>query len=166
MITGNMLKVCAEQLCAIFSYLFNLSLEQQRVPKLWKESIIVPVPNKNSPKELNDLKPVALTSRVMKSFERLVKNELVSRVEGLLDPMQFAYRTSLGVEDATATLLNLILKHLEGINSHARLLFVDFSSAFNTVRLICYSASCCLCSVSMLTPLNGLWIAVMLTSES
>ncbi|KAF7654719.1 hypothetical protein LDENG_00065960 [Lucifuga dentata] len=70
----------------------------------------------------------------MKSFERLVKNELVSRVEGLLDPMQFAYRTGLGVEDANATLLNLILKHLEGINSHARLLFVDFSSAFNTIR--------------------------------
>ncbi len=50
--------------------------------------------------------------------------------------MQFAYRPHRGVEDATVTLLNLLAKHLEGNGSHARLLFVDFSSAlsFNTIQ--------------------------------
>ena len=43
-------------------------------------------------------------------------------------------RTPGEVEDATATLLNLILKHLEGSNTHAKILFVDFSSAFNTIQ--------------------------------
>jgi len=31
-------------------------------------------------------------------------------------------------------LLNLLTKHLEGKNTHARLLFIDFSSAFNTIQ--------------------------------
>lgn len=31
-------------------------------------------------------------------------------------------------------LLNLVFKHLEGSKTHARLLFVDFSSAFNTIQ--------------------------------
>lgn len=30
--------------------------------------------------------------------------------------------------------LNLVLKHSEGSKTHARLLFVDFSSAFNTIQ--------------------------------
>ncbi len=37
-------------------------------------------------------------------------------------------------EDATATLLNLIFKHLEGSKTHAGILFADFSSAFNTIQ--------------------------------
>ena len=52
----------------------------------------------------------------------------------MLDPLQFAYRAGRGVEDATLTLLNLIYKHIEGSKTHARVLFVDFSSAFNTIQ--------------------------------
>lgn len=106
-----------------------MSLYLQHVPKLWKQAIIIPVPKSNSPKVLNDLRPVALTSLVMKSFEKLVKMEIVRQTEQALDPMQFAYRAHRGVEDATITLL-----HLEGRKTHARLLFVDFSSAFNTIQ--------------------------------
>ncbi len=73
-------------------------------------------------------------SLVMKSFEKLIKRELTSRTNCLLDPLQFAYRLNRGVQDATVTVLNLILKHLEGNRNHARLLFVDFSSAFNTIQ--------------------------------
>ena len=75
-----------------------------------------------------------ITSLIMKQFEKLVKRELVAKTESLLDPLQFAYREGRGVQDATATLLNLVHKHLEGVKTHARLLFVDFSSAFNTIQ--------------------------------
>ena len=83
-----------------------------------------------TPKVLNDLRPVALTSLVMKSFERLVKRELITMLEEALDPMQFTYRAGMGVENASITLY----KHLEGPGTHARLLFMDFSSAFNTIQ--------------------------------
>ena len=77
MITGTFLKVCADQLCDIFTDLFNSSLTQHKVPKLWKESIIVPVAKNKFPKELNDLRPVALTSLVKKTFERLINQILI-----------------------------------------------------------------------------------------
>ncbi len=38
------------------------------------------------------------------------------------------------MQNATITPLNLIYKHIEGSKNHARLLFVDFSSAFNTIQ--------------------------------
>ncbi len=71
---------------------------------------------------------------VKKSFEKLVKEEIVMQTEQALDPLQFAYRAHRGVNDAIITLLNLLYKHLEGSNTHARLLFIDFSSAFNTIH--------------------------------
>ena len=45
-----------------------------------------------------------------------------------------AYKAKRGVSDATITLLNLLLEHLNVSKKHARLLFVDFSSAFNTIQ--------------------------------
>ena len=133
-IGGRLLKTCAEQLGPIFYTIFNLSLNQQCVPSLWKQSTVVPVAKVSKPKSLNDFRPVSLTSLVMKQFERLIKAELVCKTESLLDPYQFAYREGRGVQDATATLLNLVLKHLETNKRHARLLFIDFSSAFNTIQ--------------------------------
>ena len=38
------------------------------------------------------------------------------------------------MEDAVPTLLNGIYKHLETPASHVRILFADFSSAFNTIQ--------------------------------
>lgn len=51
---GRMLSSCAEQLGPIFSNIFNLSLSQQKVPNLWKQSIIVPAAKSKHPKSLND----------------------------------------------------------------------------------------------------------------
>lgn len=42
-ITGRLLKNCEEQLCEVFCYIFWMSLDQCRVPRLWKESIVVPI---------------------------------------------------------------------------------------------------------------------------
>ena len=133
-VSGRLLKSCAEQLCGIFRFIFQMSLNLQKVPRIWKEATIVPVAKNNTPKTLNDFRPVALTSVVMKSFERIVKCLILNQVHDKLDPLQFAYRAGRGVEDATLTLLSLIVKHLKGTKTHARVLYIDFSSAFNTLQ--------------------------------
>ncbi|KAK3532636.1 hypothetical protein QTP86_027367 [Hemibagrus guttatus] len=51
----------------------------------------------------------------------------------LLDPLQFAYRANRSVDDAVNMALHFILQHLDSPGSYARILFVDFSSAFNTI---------------------------------
>ncbi|XP_036072145.1 von Willebrand factor A domain-containing protein 5A [Oryzias melastigma] len=50
-----------------------------------------------------------------------------------LDSHQFAYRANRSTEDAITTTLLTALSHLEQSGSYARLLFVDLSSAFNTI---------------------------------
>ena len=50
-----------------------------------------------------------------------------------LDPNQFAYRKNTSTEDAIVIVLHTLLEHPEHRNTYGRLLFVDFSSAFNTI---------------------------------
>jgi hypothetical protein len=51
-----------------------------------------------------------------------------------MDQLQFAYRARRGVEDASVTLLDLITRHLDKAGTFTRVLFMDFSSAFNTLQ--------------------------------
>uniref|UniRef100_A0A3B3I122 Reverse transcriptase domain-containing protein n=1 Tax=Oryzias latipes TaxID=8090 RepID=A0A3B3I122_ORYLA len=127
------LKHCAGELAAVFTDIFNTSLESCHVPACFKRSTIVPVPKKPRITGLNDYRPVALTSVVMKSFERLVLPHLKSFTSPLLDPLQFAYRANRSVDDAINLALHFILQHLDSPGTYARILFVDFSSAFNTI---------------------------------
>ncbi|TWW54745.1 hypothetical protein D4764_0240700 [Takifugu flavidus] len=133
-ISSRLLKSCADQLCGIFCHTFNLSLRLGRVPQLWKTSCIVPVPKTPHPKELNSYRPVALTSHLMKTLERLILDHLRPLVSSFMDPLQFAYQPSIGVDDAVIYLLHTSLTHLEKAGSTVRIMFFDFSSAFNTIQ--------------------------------
>ena len=70
----------------------------------------------------------------MKCFERIVKKYILPRINHLLDPLQFAYQSSRGVDDAILTLLHLVYTHLEAPKTHIKIIFLDFSSAFNTTH--------------------------------
>ena len=83
---------------------------------------------------MNDLRPVALTPVIFKCFEKLVLRSLLNEVGDSLDPFQFAYKAKRNVEDAVLCFCNTLLKHLDKQRTYARVLFIDFSSAFNTMQ--------------------------------
>ena len=121
------------QLTEVLTDIFNLSLAQAAVPTCFKTTSIVPVPKHSKAASLNDFRPVALTPTIMKCFERLVLAHLKSCLPPTLDPLQFAYRQNRSTEDAISTALHSALSHLDNSNTYVRLLFIDFSSAFNTI---------------------------------
>ena len=51
-----------------------------------------------------------------------------------LDPPQFAYQTSIGVDTTAIFLLDRSLSHLKKPGSTVRIMSFDFSSAFNTIQ--------------------------------
>ncbi len=52
-----------------------------------------------------------------------------------LDPLQFAYKANRSVNNAVNMGLHCVLQHLDRSRAYARILFVDFSLAFNTIIL-------------------------------
>ena len=110
------------------SEIFNQSIALCKVPACFKSSTIIPVPKKNSAVGLNDYRPVA-----MKCLERLVLFHIKPFTAPHLDPLQFAYRANRSVDDAVNLGLHYALDHLDTPGSYVRMLFVDFSAAFNTI---------------------------------
>jgi hypothetical protein len=117
----------------VFTDIFNRSPSQSAVPTCSKRATIVPVPKKAKVTELNDYFPVALTSIIMKCFERLVKDHITSTLPDTLDPLQFDYHPNRFTDDAIAITLHTALTHLDKRNNYVRMLFIDYSSVFNTI---------------------------------
>ena len=82
---------------------------------------------------LNDYRTVALTSVAMKCFERLVMAHINTIIPETLDKLQFAYPRKRSTDDAITIALNTALSHLDKRNTYVRILFIDYSSAFNTI---------------------------------
>lgn len=66
-------------------------------------------------------------------LEWLVLSHIKNSLPKDLDPLQFAYRANRSTADAISTTLHLTLSHMEKKDAWARALFIDFSSAFNTI---------------------------------
>ena len=136
-ICGKLLKVCAWQLAMPFSSLFQKSLDQHTVPKCWKSAVIIPAAKTPQASQPNDFRPIALTSLVMKSFERIVLQHLFSSVLKDIDVMQFAYQPKKCVNDAihcTYSYTYMVLQHVDKVGCYVRITFVDFLSAFTTLQ--------------------------------
>jgi hypothetical protein len=80
-------------------------------------------------------RPVALTPVVTKSSERLVMAHVNIIIPETLDPLQFAYRPNRSTDDAISIWLHTALYHLDKRNTYVRMLFIDYSSVFNTIVL-------------------------------
>ena len=127
-ISGKIIKTFSRELAPVYCDLYNKTQTNRQIPDSWKAATICPVPKRSRPSTLNDYRPIALTSVLMKCLE--LKED--SKRE--LDPFQFAYRQNREVEDAVLTLIHKTHSHINNKGSYARILYVDFPSAFNTVQ--------------------------------
>ena len=74
-------------------------------------------------------------SVAMKCFERLAMAHINPSIPETLDPLQFAYRPNRSTDDAVSIALHTALSHLNKRNTYVRMLFIDYSSAFNNRAL-------------------------------
>jgi hypothetical protein len=134
-IRGQLLKSCKDSLFDIIYNIFKLSFATCTYPACWKVGEIVPVSKKDLPRVDNDLRPVTLTAILSKCLEKVGLSLLMPYVKDHFDPFQFAYINGRSTEDAICTMMHKITKHLDAKSTNtARALFIDYSSAFNTIQ--------------------------------
>jgi hypothetical protein len=69
----------------------------------------------------------------MKGFKSLVMAHINTIIPETLDPLQIAYCPNRSTDDAISMALNTALSLLDKRNTYVRMLFIDYSSAFNTI---------------------------------
>ena len=133
-IIPRVIKLCATQLSTIVTQLYNTSIELSTVPTMWKTAIIKPLPKVPTPTQPKEYRPIAMTSCLSKILEKLVKHYICQHTT--LDPLQFAYRQGRSTQDAVLQLVTTITDCIDAkAGNISRCLFLDFSSAFNTINV-------------------------------
>ncbi|CAM1305538.1 Uncharacterised protein at_DN0214 [Pycnogonum litorale] len=115
--------------------ILNTCLQEKRIPEFWKKVKITPIPKGNFSKitEPKQMRPVGQTPSMLKILEYYIR-QCLSYMEPDLDENQFAYKKQASTGDAIALLTTLCSRSLDEPNTICRVLFLDYSSAFNTIH--------------------------------
>ena len=134
-IHGKILKKCASSLAFPLSCLFKLSYNSGLLPSEWKLAHVVPVHKKGSKDNIENYRPISLTSLIMKTFERIIKQELLAKTEHLLDERQHGF---LNGKSCTTNMANFTDKVALSLNdcttASVDIIYFDFSKAFDSVN--------------------------------
>ena len=131
-----LLKTCRKQLSKPIYYIWRSSLDSGCIPPELLLVLICPIHKGGSRSAAKNYRPVALTSHLIKVFERVVRRSLVAHIDklGLLPDGQHGSR-------ARRSTLTQLLAHwdniLEGLEEHGvgvDCVYLDFSKAFDKVE--------------------------------
>ena len=141
-VSSRMLRETAATITPGLTKIFNQSLQQSKVPSLWKLSNVTPIPkdgNKSSP--LN-YRPVSLLSLVSKILERIVHSKLSFFIysNNLMSNCQFGFRPKSSTQEA---LLSVTHSWHQLLTNHQQVaaVFFDVRKAFDSVPHDCILTS-------------------------
>ena len=132
-IHGKILKNCSSSLAYPFSIMFGVSYNTGIVPKEWKLANVVPIHKKGPKENIENYRPISLTSLVIKTFEKIVKDKLLSLTSHHLNDLQHGF---LGKKSCSTNLAVLCDNLALSLNDCARtdVVYFDFAKAFDSVN--------------------------------
>ena len=132
-IHGTLLKKCACSLAYPLSKLFSMSYNLGQIPREWKMANVVPVHKKGSKSLVENYRPISLTCLIMKVFERIIKDKILSLTSHLLDPRQHGF---LANRSCTTNMVPFCDSIALALNNklHSDVVYFDFSKAFDSVN--------------------------------
>jgi hypothetical protein len=133
-ISALLIKEILPEIMNVLLFAINLSFTTGVFPEKLKHAIVVPIFKSGLKSECCNYRPISLLSCFSKVYEKIMKNKLLSFLEGthFFSKKQFGFRTSMNTENA---LLNFMLGVYDGLNEGKKVsgLFLDIKKAFDTV---------------------------------
>ena len=132
-----MLKKCSKALSRPLFLIWRKSLNQGTIPTLLKTGNIVPIHKGGSRGLPKQYRPVALTSHLIKIFEKVLRKFLISYLEEnkLLNPDQHGFRIGRSCLSQLLSHFDHILKGLEE-GKNVDIIYLDFAKAFDKVDFL------------------------------
>ena len=134
-IPAKILTGCKSSLCTPLFLLWEKSLEDGLTPPSLKMQFITPIFKRGNKTLAANYRPVSLTSNLLKTFERVMRNKLVEHLEenNLLPDSQHGFRKRRGC-------LTQLLDHMDDIfaelnsGNEVDVIYLDYSKAFDKVN--------------------------------
>ena len=127
------IKESLDILALTITQLINMSIVNQKMPKIWKKSYITPV-HKKGGLELDKFRPISIEPNFGKSTEAVVASQLVKHCERhkIFNPHKYGYRKSANTGMALANITETIFLNLDNHNI-CLLVLLDLSKAFDSI---------------------------------
>lgn len=128
------LKVASPIVVNYITYIFNLSVLNGTVPKIWIVAYVTPLHKGGGTDNLNNYRPISKLSCLSKVLEFLVKKQFKSLISThcILSMHQSGFRERHSMITAATFALNDIITALDR-KKHCAALFIDLSKAFDAV---------------------------------
>lgn len=148
------LKKAADFVAEPLTILFNLSIQNNEIPSVWKSAFVTPLFKGGDPAVLTNYRPISNLCVLSKILESLVSDQIKEFLYSneLLSKLQSGFRKKHSTITAVTKVINDILVALDRKQFCASL-FLDLSKAFDTVdhavlkqRLLCLGLSDCVVS--------------------
>ena len=133
-VSPRLLRRCSSVLARPLSRLFEAILRQNRWPRIWKTSHVVPVHKKGSKSEAANYRPVSLLSVVGKVMESIIARRLTTHLESqhLISDRQFGFRKGRSAADLSLLLTSEWSDDLDQGKPTA-VIALDIAGAFDRV---------------------------------
>ena len=129
-----LLKKCKEELAKPLYIIWRQSLDTGQVPQILKTAHIIPIYKGGCRGTPKNYRPVALTSHLIKVFEKVIRKKIVKFMETyqLFNPSQHGFRAGRSCLSQLLSHYDRILELLEeGVN--VDVIYLDFAKAFDKV---------------------------------
>ena len=133
-IPAILLKNCAEELAYPIKLIWSESFHLGIVPQFYKDTCITPLFKKGDRARAVNYRPVALTSHVIKIYERILRNAMVEFIEEnqILCDNQHDFRSGRSCLTQLLSHIDDIVQGLaSGVDTDA--IYLDFAKAFDKV---------------------------------
>ena len=132
-----LLKNCKYSLAEPLYMIWRKSLDQGDIPLLLKTANIVPIHKGGSRGETANYRPVALTSHLIKMFEKIIRKYIVAYMEenNLFNPSQHGFRSGRSCLSQLIAHYDRISQNLEH-GHNVDVVYLDFAKAFDKVDFL------------------------------
>ena len=128
------LQTLHKELAPILQVIFQVSINQGKLPNIWKDANVSPVFKKGDKSEPSNYRPISLTCILCKVLEHIVASSLSKHFTDLniLYELQHGFRERRSCETQLIMLIDELSKNMQ-MGKQTDLIILDFSKAFDKV---------------------------------
>lgn len=133
-ISARILKQFKEILVTPITHIINLSLKQAIFPNICKIATVIPIHKKGDKSDMNNYRPISLTSNLGKLIEKTIKARITNFLEkfNFFAANQYGFRAGRNTQDAITHLTKLLHDDLDN-GLRPICIYLDLQKAFDTV---------------------------------
>ena len=133
-VSPRLLKETAKQISPALTLVFQVSINQGKVPEEWKSANITQLFKKGDRSAPVNYRPVSLTSVCSKVMEHIIHSHIIKHMDkpGLLADSQHGFRKRRSTETQLILSIDALAKSLD-VGEQMDCILLDFSKAFDKV---------------------------------